>query len=239
MSRRLGLFKNTKGIMAKSKQQKKQTSSRDTMFMFPEKCSLGVVESVLDDALAPVRFSIVDLSVPADSQYEFNDVIRSLRLTNSIRVTQLPQLEPETHDREQHSLIISFHEEYADRKDWENPSLAAVVAIGNQPDQADLTAFNDHIVQLEMMGLALNFDDNLTVVMLLDLVAVGSSLLYESSAFIGNYFFQPVYFGQFKPALKQSLEPLIHALSHCRQSGFDVLDKDAVNMTGLLPDAFA
>jgi hypothetical protein len=228
-----------KGPMVKAKRETKKTYSGETVFMFPEKCSLGVVESVLDDALAPVRFSVVDLAVNSLSSKEFDDILKALRLANSVRVTQLPQLEAQSRDKEKNSLIISFHEEKVSGKDWENPLLAAVVAIGQHPEQTELTAFNDHIVQLETMGLSLDIGEAMSVVMLLDLLAVGSSLFYESSAIIGNYFFKPLYIGQFQPTLKNSLEPLIHALSHCRETKPALLDKDAVNMTGLLPDAFA
>jgi hypothetical protein len=225
--------------MAKSEHGKHRKKNGETVFLFPESCSLGVVESSFEDVLTPVRFSVIDLSMHSFSEKNLNDVIKSLRMTHSVRVTQIPQVTKESEETEKNSLVVSFHEENESKQDWENPLVAAVVAIGHQPDHLEMTAFNEHIVKLESLGLTVNFGEDLSIVMLLDLLAVGSTLFYEDTAMIGNYFFKPVHYAEFLPALSRTVEPLIYALNHRRKTKPSFMHENSINLTGLLPDAFA
>lgn len=225
--------------MAKSERRSNRKKNGETVFLFPESCSLGVIESSFEDVLSPVRFSVIDLSMHSFSEKNLNDVLKSLRMTHSVRVTQLPQMTKESEETDRNSLIVSFHEENESKQDWENPLVAAVVAIGQQPDPSEITAFNEHILKLESLGLAVNFGDDLSIVMLLDLLAVGSTLFYENTAMIGSYFFKPVHYAEFLPALSHTVEPLVYALNHRRKTKPSFMNENSVNLTGLLPDAFA
>lgn len=213
--------------------------NKDTLFIFPEHCSLGVVESRLDDLMSPVRLSVVDLNLRETDHADLQEVLMSLRKTASVRLTQLPGIEKDADAAGKNNLVISFHDQDEDKRDWENPLLAAVISMGQQTNATEFAAFNDYIVRLESLGLSLDFGTEISVVMLLDLLAVGSALFETTPAVIGNYFLKPVYYGEFLPALPNSLEPIMHALGHRWRSRPATLNEKSVNLSGLIPEGLA
>lgn len=223
----------------KANQEAISATNDETLFLFPERCSLGVVESRMDDVMSPVRFSIVDLALQSSNRKDIHDIMVTLRKSNSVRLTQLPQLMKESDEVEHNSLIISFHEENDVKRDWENPLMATVVSMGPNPNQKELKSFNENIVRLETLGLSLDFGDDITVLMLLDLLAVGSSIFDDMPVLIGNYFMKPVYYGEFQPILDNSLEPLIHALGHKHRSKSAAIHENSIDLSGLVPDGLA
>ena len=214
--------------------------NKDTLFIFPERCSLGVVESRLDDLVSPVRLSIVDLTLQETDRSELHEVLMSLRKSGCVRLTQLPALQKDaTETPVKNNLVISFHDEEETKKDWENPLVAAIISMGAQSDTSEFNSFNEYIVRLESLALSLDFGDEVSVVMLLDLLAVGSSLFENDPSIIGNYFLKPVYYGEFQPVLANSLEPIMHALGHRWRSKPASLHQNSVDLSGLLPEGLA
>jgi len=214
-------------------------SNEDTVFMFPERCSMGVIESMLSGSTLPVRFSTLDLELDEDDDHEFLDLFHLIRKSSAVRVTHLPN--PVSHHNEESgsSLVVSFHKEYDTSQNWDSPLVAAVVSMNQENVMSDLERFNEHIVRLESLGLAIAFGMDMSILMLLELQAIGESF-FESHPFrLGNFLFTPTYYAEFQPRLSESLEPLLHALSHQRASKPVVHGEESIDMTGLLPEGLA
>lgn len=215
------------------------TSNRDTLFMFPERCSMGVVESKLNASALPVRFSTLEIELDPDDQDQFVEIFHLIRKSNAVRLTHLPHPIQNEESESGSSLVISFHEDSESSKDWDSPLAAAVISMHENDIMRDLDRFNEHVIRLESLGLSVAFAEEISVLMLLELQAVGESLFETYPKRLGNFVFTPVYYAEFQPRLQEALEPLLHALGHLQASKPAVHGEDSVDMTGLLPEGLA
>lgn len=216
----------------------------ETLFIFPERCSMGVVEGSVTDSLVPMQFSILELDMDQNDSEQFEKIYYSIRKSNAVRITVLPQPHQDIPENEStgSSIIISFHEKQTEVNDWESPLVAAVISINKNKDLndlKDLDRFNDNIVRLESMGLSIDLGNELSILMLLDLEAIGDAVIDQFPLKIGNFVLSPVYYAEFQPQLKDTIEPLMHALNHFRSSKPTVMGENSINLTGIIPDGRA
>ena len=217
----------------------------ETYFMFPERCSLGVVEGNVNDSLVPRRFSILELDLDQNDDDQFEEIFNLVRRSHSIRITHMPypiQNPPDELKNDStrtSSLIISFHSSGENQDEWDSPLVAAVISLDPLTNLKDLSNFNDYIVRMESLGLSLAFGHDMTILMLLELQAIGESLFDLMPEKIGNLIFSPVYYAEFQPRLPEVVEPLMHALNHQRANKPSVLGDQSVDLSGILPDGRA
>ncbi|MGB3976969.1 MAG: hypothetical protein WBM02_06110 [bacterium] len=225
--------------MIKTKRNENKNKTQDTIILLPDVCSLGVIKSMSDNDHELERLSMIELTLQEYLENKLDLVVHAIRMANSVQLTHVPELARAKEGEEQNSLAVSFHHEKKWKNDRENPLVAAVMPVKRIMDSDELTAFNDQVVQTESLGLTMNFADTVSIVMLLDLLAIGTSPFEKASEAIGNYYFKIVYYGEFQPALPNAIDPLMHALEHRRKTQSSAVNGDSIDLTGLLPDAFA
>ncbi|HPQ39680.1 MAG TPA: hypothetical protein PLV45_04845 [bacterium] len=214
-------------------------ANQDTLFMFPERCSMGVIESRLRSTALPVRFSTLDIELDPDDEDQFESIFHLIRKSNAVRLTHMPNPFQSEEVQAGSSIVISFHEDNETVRDWDSPLVAAVISMNENSVMKDLERFNEHVIRLESLGLSVDFGEEITVLMLLELQAVGESLFETFPQRLGNFLFTPVYYAEFQPRLREPLEPLLHALGHQRASKPAVHGENSVDLTGLLPEGLA
>lgn len=218
----------------------------ETLFIFPEQCAMGVVEGNLTDSLLPMSFSVLELELARSDLSQFETIYQMIRKANFVRITVLPQPVHKENDLKVPgtSLVVSFHDnkDALNSDNWDSPLAAAVISIdeqSNNKDVEDLHRFNENIIRMESLGLSINLDTNISILMLLDLEAIGESIVEKPQMKVGNFIFVPVYYAEFQPRLTDAIEPLMHALNHVRSSKPTLMGEDSVDLSGILPDAIA
>ena len=226
-----------KGSTVKTKTDDHKT--QDTIILLPDMCSLGVIKSMFENDNELEYLSLIELTLQEYIENKLDSVIQEIRRTNSVQLTHVPELAQIGEHEEQNSLIVSFHHEKKWKNQRGNPLVAAVMPVKRILDSDELIAFNEQIVQSENLALTMNFADTISFVMLLDLLAIGATPFENTSEAIGNYYFKIVYYGEFQPALSNAIDPLMHALEHYRKTRSSSFNGDSIDLTGLLPEAFA
>lgn len=214
-------------------------SNQDTLFMFPERCSMGVVESKLSASPLPIQFSSLELEIEPEDDDKHDEIYHLIQRSNTVRLTYLPQPLKNNESHSGNSLVLSFHEETESSQDWDSPLIAAIVSIDQEDIGKDLSRFNEHIIRMEALGLSIAFRNDLSLLMLLELHAIGESMVEDVPEWIGNFLFTPIYYAEFQPRLAEPIEPLLYALGHLRSSKPMVFGEDSIDLTGLLPDGLA
>ncbi|MCD4654880.1 hypothetical protein K8T06_13215 [bacterium] len=218
-----------------------QNTDKDTLFMFPERCSMGVIKGNINNSIVPIHFSTLELELAQSNSNQFEEIFHLIRQSKSIRITHLPH--PLKYETGTHlsgsSMIVSFHVEQNDVQKLGSPLIAAVVSLVEDDYLREMNGFNEHIVQMESLGLSMSFGKEMTILQLLELQAVSESALEHLPLRISNFLLEPIYYAEFRPQLKDTLEPLMHALNHQRASKPAILSLDSVDLSGIIPDGLA
>jgi len=216
-------------------------SDKDTLFLFPEQCSMGIVNSSVDDSIVSINFSTLGLDLNKNDNSEFDDIYHLVRKSQLVRITHLPGSMAKKDSASSHgnSMIVSFYAEQNSSQDQDSPLIAAVISLDKQYYLNDLDDFNKHIVNMESLGFSLSFGEEKSVLMLLELQSISKSFIENLQVHISNFVLVPVYYAEFNPKLDDTLEPIMRALNHRRTTKHLKINAGAIDLSGIIPDGLA
>ncbi len=215
-------------------------SRKKTVHIFPERCSIGVIEEAVTDSSQKLRFGVVELFVGADDSDQFESIYTLIRRSRFVRLIHLPSLFQEEDPPESSTLIFSFHETRQSNAEFDEPDLAAIVHLDMGEGIEALVGFNEQVIKDGHFGITMKMNDEILILYLIELVAIAEPIRKDGfHPLIANYIGQPRFYAEYMTPLEEPIYQLIHAVGNYRENLAHAIKKDSVDLTGLIPDGLA
>jgi len=211
-----------------------------TAYLFPEKCSIGVVECKIPETSTQHRFGFMEINLDLENSSRFDEIYNLIRKSRSLRMVHLPGSMDEKEATALSTIVLSFHQSLSDIETYNDPLFAAIVHVDDMEDADTLSGFSKQVVQDGHFCLSLMLESQMLFLFLVEISAISEPVIRpEFQALVASFIGEPTFYAEYTPPLTEPLDQLIHAVEHYRESFINQDDNGTVNLTGLIPEGLA
>ncbi|GEM_PF-4450255 len=215
------------------------TRKRNTMYIFPEYGSMGIVCLSQAEGSDAEPFGSIEITCGPEDMHGFNSMSKFLRRTQAVTISHAPNLLQTDNPNLTH-IVIACHESKTGIEKGADPLMVVIINVDVTEHIETLREFDTRVFSDGFYVLSITLDRTRSHHFLLEVFALAPKIEHanfetQMSIFVG----EPLHYAEYTPPLRDPHEGLAVAVRNYRAAYDKTLAPDAVNLTGLIPDGLA
>lgn len=212
---------------------------RQTLYIFPEFGSMGIVRlTVPDDETSP-PFGSIEITCGSEDSHAFATMSKFFRRSRAITISHAPNLIQGDNPNLTH-IVIACHETKAAIEKGAEPLMIIIINVDISEHVHTIQEFDTRVFTDGFFVLSVTLGNTTSYHFIIEVFALAPKIQQDGfeaqlSIFVG----EPHHYAEYSPPLADPHEGLAVALRNYRASNEKSYHSDSVNLTGLIPDGRA